>query len=227
MVWEECVQVNDKLMVGETKVRFGVCRWFLFTVVRRRWRDVLMCCWVTTWMDHWLDERIDGGCHVGMTGMDSWFFCSSTQEMKFHPKAQKSIKGQVGAPMPGKVLEVKVEVGSKVSWLLTCFFVWWIKGVFIGWLISNATLRCPFEITACRPDQWVQCRCGTVGNTERIPSSGRDAPLQPAWNSFYFSFIIHPFISFCFFVSSIIRHYNYNLLLQWQIKLNPENVQYD
>lgn len=35
--------------------------------------------------------------------------------MKFHPKAQKSIKGQVGAPMPGKVLEVKVEVGSKVS----------------------------------------------------------------------------------------------------------------
>ena len=43
------------------------------------------------------------------------FFGSSTQEMKFHPKAQKSIKGQVGAPMPGKVLEVKVEVGSKVS----------------------------------------------------------------------------------------------------------------
>lgn len=36
------------------------------------------------------------------------------QEMKFHPKAQKSIKGQVGAPMPGKVLEVKVEVGAKV-----------------------------------------------------------------------------------------------------------------
>ncbi|KAF3836953.1 hypothetical protein F7725_004417 [Dissostichus mawsoni] len=34
-------------------------------------------------------------------------------EMKFHPKAQKSIKGQVGAPMPGKVVEVKVEVGSK------------------------------------------------------------------------------------------------------------------
>ncbi|KAM8880817.1 pyruvate carboxylase, mitochondrial-like isoform 1-T1 [Synchiropus picturatus] len=37
------------------------------------------------------------------------------KEMKFHPKAQKSIKGQVGAPMPGKVLEVKVEVGSKVE----------------------------------------------------------------------------------------------------------------
>ncbi|XP_042368107.1 pyruvate carboxylase, mitochondrial isoform X1 [Plectropomus leopardus] len=37
------------------------------------------------------------------------------KEMKFHPKAQKSIKGQVGAPMPGKVLEVKVEVGSTVE----------------------------------------------------------------------------------------------------------------
>ncbi|CAF90622.1 unnamed protein product, partial [Tetraodon nigroviridis] len=37
------------------------------------------------------------------------------KEMKFHPKAQKSIKGQVGAPMPGKVLEVKVQVGAKVS----------------------------------------------------------------------------------------------------------------
>ncbi|KAK5875996.1 hypothetical protein CesoFtcFv8_027012 [Champsocephalus esox] len=37
------------------------------------------------------------------------------KEMKFHPKAQKSIKGQVGAPMPGKVVEVKVEVGSKVE----------------------------------------------------------------------------------------------------------------
>lgn len=44
-----------------------------------------------------------------------YLFCFVFQEMKFHPKAQKSIKGQVGAPMPGKVLEVKVKVGSKVS----------------------------------------------------------------------------------------------------------------
>lgn len=41
--------------------------------------------------------------------------------MKFHPKAQKSIKGQVGAPMPGKVLEVKVEVGAKVSFVSDVF----------------------------------------------------------------------------------------------------------
>ena len=47
----------------------------------------------------------------------------TNQEMKFHPKAQKSIKGQVGAPMPGKVLEVKVEVGSKVSLLLSSSFL--------------------------------------------------------------------------------------------------------
>lgn len=55
--------------------------------------------------------------------LDRWMheisLCLSIQEMKFHPKAQKSIKGQVGAPMPGKVLEVKVEVGNKVSLLLT------------------------------------------------------------------------------------------------------------
>lgn len=55
------------------------------------------------------------GLELGWTN-DVLSSCSS-QEMKFHPKAQKSIKGQVGAPMPGKVLEVKVEVGSKVSLL--------------------------------------------------------------------------------------------------------------
>lgn len=60
-----------------------------------------VCEWLW-WMINWPD-----GCMITI--------CSSIQEMKFHPKAQKSIKGQVGAPMPGKVLEVKVEVGSKVS----------------------------------------------------------------------------------------------------------------
>ena len=71
---------------------------------------------MTLWMDRWLDEWINGGRRVRP---DRWMhemsLCPSIQEMKFHPKAQKSIKGQVGAPMPGKVLEVKVEVGQKVG----------------------------------------------------------------------------------------------------------------
>ncbi len=74
-------------------------------------------------MDGCLDEWINGGRHEWLNWMNDQqdrrmheiYLCFSTQEMKFHPKAQKSIKGQVGAPMPGKVLEVKVEVGSKVS----------------------------------------------------------------------------------------------------------------
>lgn len=37
------------------------------------------------------------------------------QEMHIHPKASKSIKGQVGAPMPGSVMEVRVKVGDKVE----------------------------------------------------------------------------------------------------------------
>ncbi|KAI5625805.1 pyruvate carboxylase, mitochondrial, partial [Silurus asotus] len=37
------------------------------------------------------------------------------KEMHFHPKAIKDIKGQVGAPMPGKVVEVKVKQGDKVE----------------------------------------------------------------------------------------------------------------
>ena len=32
-----------------------------------------------------------------------------------HPKAVKSVKGSVGAPMPGEVLAVKVKVGDKIE----------------------------------------------------------------------------------------------------------------
>jgi pyruvate carboxylase len=35
--------------------------------------------------------------------------------MHIHPKASKNNKGQVGAPMPGTVMEVRVEVGDKVE----------------------------------------------------------------------------------------------------------------
>uniref|UniRef100_A0A671Q3F8 Pyruvate carboxylase, mitochondrial n=1 Tax=Sinocyclocheilus anshuiensis TaxID=1608454 RepID=A0A671Q3F8_9TELE len=37
------------------------------------------------------------------------------KEMHFHPKALKDVRGQIGAPMPGKVVEVKVKQGQKVE----------------------------------------------------------------------------------------------------------------
>ncbi|KAK2827106.1 hypothetical protein Q7C36_018032 [Tachysurus vachellii] len=37
------------------------------------------------------------------------------KEMHFHPKALKDVRGQVGAPMPGKVVEVRVKEGQKVE----------------------------------------------------------------------------------------------------------------
>ncbi|KAK1788162.1 hypothetical protein P4O66_016627 [Electrophorus voltai] len=37
------------------------------------------------------------------------------KEMHFHPKALKDVRGQVGAPMPGKVVEVKVKQGQMVE----------------------------------------------------------------------------------------------------------------
>nr|XP_023659290.1 pyruvate carboxylase, mitochondrial-like [Paramormyrops kingsleyae] len=37
------------------------------------------------------------------------------KEMHFHPKALKDVRGQVGAPMPGKVVEVRVKAGQKVE----------------------------------------------------------------------------------------------------------------
>ena len=36
------------------------------------------------------------------------------QTIIVHPKAAKDVKGSVGAPMPGEVLEVKVKVGERV-----------------------------------------------------------------------------------------------------------------
>lgn len=35
--------------------------------------------------------------------------------MHIHPKASKNNKGQVGAPMPGTVMEVRVKAGDKVE----------------------------------------------------------------------------------------------------------------
>ena len=36
------------------------------------------------------------------------------QEMNLHPKARAGVKGSIGSPMPGDVLEVKVKAGDTV-----------------------------------------------------------------------------------------------------------------
>lgn len=42
-------------------------------------------------------------------------YCFINQELHVHPKAAKGDKNQVGAPMPGTVIDIRVAVGDTVE----------------------------------------------------------------------------------------------------------------
>ena len=57
-----------------------------------------------------------GSCRIKLGGgPEGDFFPPPPQEMHIHPKADRSAKGQVGAPMPGEVVEVRVKEGQEVE----------------------------------------------------------------------------------------------------------------
>jgi len=47
--------------------------------------------------------------------LDTLVRACSLQELHFHPKALKGVKGSVGSPMPGTVVNVAVKEGARVE----------------------------------------------------------------------------------------------------------------